>query len=401
MSHGFACLAIAAAFLPAMLATRGVRADAPDHVAAPRDPAGIYGGQLAATCEWPSAVGLLGAQTQCTGSLVHPEIVVTAGHCLEGGALTTATFGEDVYAPHSQVGIAYCEQHPNYPLDYPDYADFMYCKLAQPVMQVPIVPIAMGCEVDEIVPGASAVLAGYGLADDGGLDGLKREVTTSIDFVEGTRVFFVGGTGKGTCSGDSGGPSYVQLHDGTWRVFGTTTGGSECGDWGQSELVHRFVPWIEEHSGIDVTPCHDADGTWAPTATCAGFTASLGGGDWSTMCGGAAVMDPSETCGPAFGDDAGESTGGDEPEPDEPEETSEGSSGGEDTGVLDDDPEPLPTTTATFPVGGADRDPSGCACDVSRGRDGIAASVVLLVLAQRRRRRTNASGSSTSGASER
>lgn len=316
-----------------VLAPSLVRA-APDARTSAPDPQGIYGGTPVPVCAWPSNVGLYGATTTCSASLVHPELVVTAGHCLEGGPLTTLFLGDDAYAPAFEVPLAGCVQHPSYALDYPDYADFMFCRLAQPLVGVPTVPILMGCETDAIAPGASAVLTGYGLADDGLPEGRKRMVTTSVDYLEDSRVFFVGGTGKGTCSGDSGGPSYVQLADGTWRVFGTTTGGESCGDAGQSELIHVFVPWIEQETGIDITPCHDADGTWVPSEDCVGFPArpdAPPSGSWDALCGGAPVTPPSATCGPAYGD---------EPEPPSDSDGEGGDSGppadsGDDGGVDD------------------------------------------------------------------
>ncbi|HWB79629.1 MAG TPA: S1 family peptidase, partial [Nannocystaceae bacterium] len=330
-------------------------------------------------CAWPSAVGIYGPDTMCSASLVHPEIIVTAGHCLQSAAITTMFVGDDAYAPALEVPISSCTRHPNYELEYPDYADFMFCRLAGPLEGVPIVPILMGCEADELVPGAPAVLAGYGLADDALPEGRKRMVTTAIDYLEDTRVFFVGGTGKGTCDGDSGGPAYVKLSDGTWRVIGTTTGGATCGDWGQSELIHELVPWLEETSGIDVTPCHDADGTWAPTDACGAFPLDPDAPtnqDWGSLCAFGPTTPPSATCGPAFGD---------MPDVDDTTSTSDG--GSSDEGSADDGPGLDPDVDPNLPF---DDDPEpaqpshGCAID----RSTPSALLVFALLLRRRRARS-------------
>src|SRR4051812_35558048 len=57
----------------------------------------IFGGQLATTCQWPTTVLLNG----CTGTLVHPLIVTTAGHC--GTNHRTATFGETRNSPGART----------------------------------------------------------------------------------------------------------------------------------------------------------------------------------------------------------------------------------------------------------------------------------------------------------
>lgn len=387
-------LALALALVPS-LAWAGS-----DAITSQREPTAIYGGELAAACQWPTTVGLYGAQSQCTGALVHPEIVVTAAHCLEGGALTTVTLGEDIYAPRYELDIAQCTKHPNYELEYPDYADFMFCRLSSPLLGVPTVPIIMGCEADELESGAPAVLAGYGLADDGGPEGRKRFVTTQIDRLQDSRVFFVGGTGNGTCNGDSGGPAFFQVHDGSWRVIGTTTGGENCGDWGQSELVHLFVPWIESETGLDLSPCTDEGGNWTAGPECGAFAAEpdLSHGSWDGLCGGAPITGANETCAPPGSDDSGGgSSGGDDSGDaggdgsDDGSGVSEGGDSSDDGGDDDDDDglDPWPDVTGASPAND-ERPEVGCACSSDghpRGRGAFVLWAAALAPFVRRRRR--------------
>jgi hypothetical protein len=44
----------------------------------PEDPEAIYGGETVAVCGWPTTVSMQGS---CTGTLVHPQVVVYAQHC--------------------------------------------------------------------------------------------------------------------------------------------------------------------------------------------------------------------------------------------------------------------------------------------------------------------------------
>src|SRR5690606_20280045 len=64
----------------ASLAARPAHASPPiiEIIEAPESTPLIYGGQATETCEWPSTVSMAG---NCTGTLVHPEIVFYAGHC--------------------------------------------------------------------------------------------------------------------------------------------------------------------------------------------------------------------------------------------------------------------------------------------------------------------------------
>lgn len=258
--------------------------------------AAIYGGNKVKPCAWPTTVALGG----CTGTLVHPELVVFAAHCMEGGGgPSLATFGDDENYPAFSVPTKSCAADPKY------YAqsghDVAFCKLAKPVTQVPIVPILMGCETQVLVQGAQVIAVGFGQANDGLGWGPKREVAMALNSVQNGEAF-IGGAGKDTCYGDSGGPVFVQLGDGSWRVFGITSYGEYCGGGGYYSMMHTAIDWLEQTSGLDLTPCHQ-QGQWAPTAACAGFPKSpgLGGGAWSAGCPSADVSGPSSTCGAPFG----------------------------------------------------------------------------------------------------
>ena len=135
--------------------------------------------------------------------------------------------------------------------------------------------------------------------------GTKRMGPAEIAFVDDDlkdNGIGIGDTTHSACPGDSGGPAYVQYPDGTWHVFGVTSGGPPgCGSYPLNyTAMHVWVPWIEEDSGIDITPCHDVDGTWNPTGLCQGFEMDpFEDGAWDDFCMGE-VSPASETCGAAF-----------------------------------------------------------------------------------------------------
>ncbi len=155
---------------------------------------------------------------------------------------------------------------------------------------------------DERPAGKAVTLVGFGNADNGPY-GIKRHVTTTINGIDANNEVSIGGNGKDTCQGDSGGPAFVPLADGTWRVFGITSYGGDCGTGGNYSMMHKGMAWFETTVGLDLTPCHNADGTWNPTAACGNFpkAPNVGGGTWA---GGCSAGSPSgvlsSTCGAAY-----------------------------------------------------------------------------------------------------
>ena len=278
-----------------LLATLALTACSPEAAQIERTAQPIFGGQTATTCQWPTTVLLSG----CTGTLVHPLIVTTAAHC--GTGHRTATFGETSSMPARRVPIEYCKV---FQKSGSDGTDFAFCKLRDPVTDLPIIPPLMGCEVDTLQVGTKVVVAGFGDNNDrnGGF-GTKRWVETTVNRLDTGRGAQIGGMGKAPCFGDSGGPAFVKLADGSWRSFGIDSSGTgdSCGAGDIMAMIYKAVPWIEEQSGIDISPCHDADGKWNPGPNCHSFSMDplATGRAWANGCAEAMLSPPAATCGMA------------------------------------------------------------------------------------------------------
>lgn len=262
-------------------------------------------GETAVACAWPTTVSVAGGG-QCSGTLVHPQVVVFAAHC--GASSKTIHFGEDALAPARSVTASDCQAYPDYAGADDQTHDWAYCVLDEPVTDLPVTPPLFGCETALLEVGREVALVGFG-ADVDAESGIKRWAATSLVAVTpANNTTLVGNPNldgvPSICSGDSGGPAFVRLDDGSWRTFGiASTVVGDCGGYGAHSMLSGAVAWIEWDSGIDITPCHAADGSWAPGPACTNAyaqAAGIGSGDWTSWCSGTQASERSRSCGPAW-----------------------------------------------------------------------------------------------------
>jgi len=123
------------------------------------------------------------------------------------------------------------------------------------------------------------------------------EVRTSSEEVDLVAI----GSHGGGCHGDSGGGAFIQLSDGTWRLFGVAealfdpktvpeipAGDDDgiCGTGTTYSLLADRLTWIEHVIGDDVTPCFSSAGQWDPGPQCGvlPLQPGHGHGTWAQGC---------------------------------------------------------------------------------------------------------------------
>ncbi len=326
----------------------------------------------------------------CTGTLVAPRVVVTAGHCLEGGdasylQIAINTLDSFNVPSNRLVNASSFEVHPQYgglagDSDDPDGLgeehDIAVIVLATAVNGVTPVPVLGTDDFDaHVASGTPVTIAGYGQQDENSDEGygvLRNAQTPYVRRVPSE--FFAGGPGEAdTCYGDSGGPAYVDVGEARMLLGATSRGPSEdapCGTGGVYTLVGAFDAWLEEEtSGLYVpTPLADDD---APPPD-----------------------DESDNDDDGIGDDDVGDVGPDEPPPGDddvgdddavPPPTDTGPGAGDDDGIGGEDHGAGPVPGVDSRTGADDPVvvPGGCS---GAGTPAPAAALVLALGAARRRR---------------
>jgi secreted trypsin-like serine protease len=245
--------------------------------------ASIVGGTAATAEEWPWAAFILATNKHdegfsCSGTVVAPNLVLTAGHCVEdivtgqhtaAARYTVVTGSRDIRdATVRQVSkVSRTILYPGFNR-FKVHGDAGLLVLATPTT-APAVALAGPADAALFGPGTPTWIAGWGLSGKPPRLKLSPILRRGATFVQRrlycrnhSRAYYPffnfssqlctitpPGFSIGTCHGDSGGPALAFREDGTPVQIGVTSLGAADCDTHVPDIftrVDRIFPWIAE-----------------------------------------------------------------------------------------------------------------------------------------------------------
>ncbi len=263
------CILVGASLASLVVAVAVAHADSqsdpsPPPAALQREQA-IVGGSDVPAGKWPDTVAVLGKTGVCSGTLIAPDVVLTAGHCADiTPTYVIANTTNYAVTGGAKVAVARTVAYPNWDKTY----DISLIMLSQPINSVTPRRIGTACTYAGFAADTLVRLVGFGATDAGGASAnthLKEAMTLVVDptcsgpygcnhSVQPGGEFVAGGSGTAdSCFGDSGGPVYLETERGPIVIGAVSRGvnnaATPCGGGGIYVRTDKIIQWIEDTAG--------------------------------------------------------------------------------------------------------------------------------------------------------
>jgi secreted trypsin-like serine protease len=195
------------------------------------------------------------AYPMCTGTLISPNLVLTAAHCLRGQNFTQIRIGFSLDVKtqldaETMYEISNVVIHPLYGINRLNDVALIALTKAAPA---PYKPVAIVSEKYALTVGMPMLLAGYGVTNDltgQDTEALRKVTVPMAKILDEEKIVVTDQTkASGACNGDSGGPAYLEK-DGVLFVYGITRGphdgAPDCHHFGEYTHASKFETFILE-----------------------------------------------------------------------------------------------------------------------------------------------------------
>ncbi len=233
----------------------------------------IIGGEIAAAGEFAATGALLFGRTlRCTATLIAPDVVITAAHCLgdEGFGDFGFTLAEDVTGGSTDdtVPVLLTHGHPEFDLEVDSFDvsqrnDVGIVILERPIAGAPIERL-LESEPVSLAEGTELAMCGYGRDywSRAASAGLKRTAVVHVERSSAWELSTFSAEPQ-PCRGDSGAPLFVDTPSGRRlaAIVSRAAGDSEACDTGA--IATRLAPyaeWIADASADRDVGCSTAGG---------------------------------------------------------------------------------------------------------------------------------------------